>query len=102
MTGKLNDDGLGSKTYQLSRAVGPVVHVRPPPSPGYTAELGIGRGEAAFDGTQSCPPLADVVEQSGSDEVASEGLTHGHVPGRLETVALVILWLGEEDPALNW
>ena len=47
-------------------------------------------------------PLANVVKERGSDQVAPERLLPGDVPGGLQTVALVIGRLTEEALALEW
>jgi hypothetical protein len=47
-------------------------------------------------------PLAEVVKKSSPDEVAPERLLPCDVPGGPQTVALVIGWLGEEAPGLEW
>ena len=101
MLREIDYDLLDSEGVQLLAAGRAMFHVAQPIAFGRTAQLGMGGGQAAADRTQAGMPLADVVEEGGPDQVVSYRLEACHMPGRVQTVPLVVAGLGEKGIGLG-
>jgi hypothetical protein len=61
----------------------------------------VGRSEAASDGAQPGLPLAYVMKKGSPDQVAPERLLPCDMSRSINTMALVIWWLGKESLSLE-